>query len=869
MAIDEYVPYAPTTNLVNASTKTFAPLRIPVSHWQLRHYISSPAPNTLYYASGADIFHLDTLSKKRKHIATLPFEARCTASGHGWVCVGGEEEGCFAAINVGEGTSHRRDVDERLAGRRWSASAPTAPRVRLEKIGEEIVNSISVHRLSDPESHLEDVVAVLTNNDNTVRVYSLAHHLETTVLDLPFAMNHATISPDGKTLVAVGDLNQAYFFTRQIDASQVPQIPKPHNRLTSAAITWALTSVITLHVVHPETTKGYFTTAWSPSGRLVAVGSEGGYITVFDTEMLADSELLNEDAVVAVVPGTRSGSGSGAVRGMMFSPEPWDLLVWAEDQGRVVIGDLRTGLKGTQVVELDPHAEGLTKCAYEDIEPAPGVGIMAAAAATAPAGREIDEVEREFLRRNWNAPNDSATVDYANEYIEARRRQRRLREQAGAPARAQQSDSQGLTAREQQILDSLRTSRQREEARARAEGGGATARGVNYTSERLFTHSAPFGTLAADSTATVEAEFPELERTSGRAAARAAARREADVTLPPLHTLPAGDYAHSLTTIHNHRSTLPRASDSSSAAAGIGTSSRLPMPRRRGSVILSSSSTTPSPHPEAATSESRISVRLPPVPTPTALPQPPPPREVDYDSIDNESASASDNPWRIIEQHLATGTTATLTRGPLFESAARAPLLPPVPPVEDGGAEMLPEEYAAYWNSRAAATTITRREVERERPSEATLHAEITAERARARQAARQRERERTARREGAAPTTSSSSRRAAQQNLITHTPGGVDGPAGSWAAQLVPPLERFPSGYETLLRRGQQRGFGVPGMVGSAIVMPSGPPVGARTAGLAFAEDGRSLWMACEEGLFEVQVAVKGRGFWPGIEMR
>lgn len=64
----------------------------------MRHYISSPDKDDIYYASGNEVYHLNTLSRKRKYLATLPFEARCTASGFGWICIGGEEDGHFAAI---------------------------------------------------------------------------------------------------------------------------------------------------------------------------------------------------------------------------------------------------------------------------------------------------------------------------------------------------------------------------------------------------------------------------------------------------------------------------------------------------------------------------------------------------------------------------------------------------------------------------------------------------------------------------------------------------------------------------------------------------------------------------------------------------
>ncbi|GAM89482.1 hypothetical protein ANO11243_075210 [Dothideomycetidae sp. 11243] len=332
MAIDS-IPFAPSDDYA-LPDKTFYPLDIPVSHWQLRHYISHSDPDVLYYASGTEVYYLNVSTRKRKHIATLPFEARCTASGHGYVCIGGEYKGHFAVIKLEEG--RRIDVDVAVPLDHWRSvhGTPRAVDIKVERIGGSIVNSISIHKIQDQDAHLYDVVAVLTNNDSTVRIYSLSHGREVSVLDLPDAMNHATISPDGKTLAAVGDVNTVFFFTRSLPD-------------------WELTGRYTLYIPSPHTQRGYFTTAWSPSGHLLAVGSEAGYITVFDMhdfiqaveEAGGDIETIRLATIPSSRPNIQAHTCPGAVRSMLFSPDPWDLLIWAEDQGRICIGDLRNALK--------------------------------------------------------------------------------------------------------------------------------------------------------------------------------------------------------------------------------------------------------------------------------------------------------------------------------------------------------------------------------------------------------------------------------------------------------------------------------------------------------------------------------------------
>ena len=55
---------------------------------------------------------------------------------------------------------------------------------------------------------------MLRNNDQSVRIFSLTQSRLLETLEFPIAMNHASISPDGKLLLAVGDRHTAFFFKR-------------------------------------------------------------------------------------------------------------------------------------------------------------------------------------------------------------------------------------------------------------------------------------------------------------------------------------------------------------------------------------------------------------------------------------------------------------------------------------------------------------------------------------------------------------------------------------------------------------------------------------------------------------------------------
>ncbi|KAH8710007.1 WD40-repeat-containing domain protein [Phaeosphaeriaceae sp. PMI808] len=503
MAVDDFL--SRDTDTFVLPSRSYYPTKIPIAHYQLRHFISSPEPDLIYYASGFDLYCLNAATHTQAQVTTLPWEARCTASGHGYVCVGGADDGNFACIKLTAfPPSHPSDVDALLPldfqhGLPHPPLLGAAHDIRLEKIGEDIVNSISIHKFPPDAENQGDVVAVLTNNDKTVRIYSLTQNLEVTVLDLPFAMNHATISPDHRLLVAVGDTPTAYFYQRR----------KFSTKMT--APDWQLLHQVALYrPISTPSADGYFSTAWSPWGRLCAVGSECGYITVFDVELLKIVEY-GEDAVAHIISSTRPDTvaGAGAVRTMHFSPSPWDFLVWSEDQGRVCVADLRSGLKVRQVLALDAKEEGLETIQIADFD--------------LTLSPEMHELRREanFIRsyrRALDSDGTAAAVNAATEYLEADPDRQRLHRQLGVVE--SDNDPHGLTAHERQLLDAIRT-RPREEAREQ----GVTPRSINYNTARYVDSASRREQME------IMAEFaPEsFRRWSGSPPERTTPRRQASV----------------------------------------------------------------------------------------------------------------------------------------------------------------------------------------------------------------------------------------------------------------------------------------------------------------------------------------------------
>ncbi|KAF2763209.1 hypothetical protein EJ05DRAFT_482037 [Pseudovirgaria hyperparasitica] len=458
MAVDDF-DYHETDSLI-LPAKTFFPLSIHVAHYQLRHYISSSKQDTIYYADRENVYCLNVHTKRRTLVASLSFDARCTASGYGWICVGGETEGLFAAIQL-DGSSHvSGEVDASLpvslgtgattSSRRQTKVSPH--NIHFDRIGLQIVNSISIHKLLKEGPQGEDeVVAVLTNNDKTVRVYSLPRRAQIARLDCPFPMNHATISPDGHLLVAVGDEQRALFYERRTWTSPVGSTEDLAEDIAPSASAWGLIATVSLHC--PPTVKaiGYFTTAWSSSGHLCAVASECGYITVIDTLSLPKCESA-EDAIVNVIKSTRPdrGHGPGSVRTMLFSRQPWDLLIWTEDQGRMCVADLRSGLISRQVIHLNSSEDGIERIVIPDSD-----------------GDSDEDLTHDgsYLRRHSRAL-DAEGNAFGPAAFEARRSLGSSITSRPMPGRAivveSDNDPHGLSPRARRIIDSLPTTTERD-----------------------------------------------------------------------------------------------------------------------------------------------------------------------------------------------------------------------------------------------------------------------------------------------------------------------------------------------------------------------------------------------------------------------
>lgn len=304
-------------------------------------------------------------------------------------------------------------------------------------------------------------------------------------------MNHASISPDGQLLVAVGDEPKA-FFCRRV-ASSISTADKED-------FAWQQVAEVILSPAVPN--DACFTTAFSPSGHVCAVAQQSGVITVFDTSKIHE-DMEPNDAVIEVLRSSRPSSTRdcvGAVRSMSFSPAPWDLLAWAEDRGRVCVTDLRSLCRTRQTVDLDLDSPSINRASVTDVTEEHSMTTEQ---------RQL-EIERRFLQRHQealNAQNDLANVSHVADYIEvsaARRRLPRISTPAG--------EFNDLTESERQMLDFIRTHRPLENDAPFLEHESQRPVSVNY----LHDSSDPSGARSQAQVPVGSSNSPSLNAQQGR-----------------------------------------------------------------------------------------------------------------------------------------------------------------------------------------------------------------------------------------------------------------------------------------------------------------------------------------------------------------
>ncbi|KAL2754503.1 hypothetical protein ACRALDRAFT_2043469 [Sodiomyces alcalophilus JCM 7366] len=503
MAVKDGISYYPTEGLI--SKKGRKHYRIPVrsQHWQLRSLTSADKSDTVYFPGGHSSNHiqrLNTTTNECETLKLLSFSPRCLVAGKGWVCCGGET-GEFSAIHLDERgdpiESDRHldlDPDMRLPLDLDSLRNDAAPSAlfhsqlrrlnsRLSKglvaksvkMARDRVNCITLWfpPAGAPRQEAgtyKDPVAVLANNDKSVVTLSLRDFETKTkpdpldVITYPDYVNRAVLSPGGRILVAVLDDPYLYVHVRAEKKAddQNSARRRPVSRDTPE-YEWVLCRRILLKSQRRDDrsdSRGSFAACFSNTGTHLAVGTQYGTISIFDTQSLINPD--GPDPLLATFTTSRPLTSAGAVRDMEFCPGPFDILAWTEHQGRVGLADVRTGFVHRQTLDISADDGDVERLSLADRN-------------STPDARDSDHTSRILASV---LPSNISASDW-----------RRFREEMQAFYGDDRSD--GLSHEEMAVLEAIQTERRRRELAERIESRLAGQLGSGSGSSRWHVTPVP------------------------------------------------------------------------------------------------------------------------------------------------------------------------------------------------------------------------------------------------------------------------------------------------------------------------------------------------------------------------------------------
>ncbi|KAJ1921342.1 hypothetical protein H4219_000659 [Mycoemilia scoparia] len=138
---------------------------------------------------------------------------------------------------------------------------------------------------------------LLCNNDHTIRIVSVPEINVLFEVQLPTAVNYASVSPDQTKVVAVGDSNEVFLFNK---------------RGSDLELVTTLTG----------SSDAAFSCDWNQVSDIFAVGSQDGIVNVWDTRSTHK---------LAILETYQRGRTKGACRNVKFSPSgSVDLLAYSE-----------------------------------------------------------------------------------------------------------------------------------------------------------------------------------------------------------------------------------------------------------------------------------------------------------------------------------------------------------------------------------------------------------------------------------------------------------------------------------------------------------------------------------------------------------
>jgi hypothetical protein len=311
-------------------------------------------------------------------------------------------------------------------------------------------------------------VAVLANNDKHVTVVGLRDQDAVDELTYPDCVNRALISPDGRLLAAVCDDPYLYVHERVAKQNLFPGLFTRKEEFE-----WKLCAQIPLKSQRKEDRsdqRGSFAACFSNTGRFLAVGTQYGVISIFETATFLEKE---GDPLITAFTSSRAKDDVGAVRDMAFCPGPFDLLAWTEHRGRVGVADIRANYVSRQMLDLNDQdgVEQIMITERGSIDP----GLLERDSSGELSYSSISTAENRRAARRQATDYHPPLTPEETMVIEALQEHRRRREQNNT--RSNPAYSSNMT----RLMERLHSNRQQRDT--------ATALALNDPSSRLRTEA--------------------------------------------------------------------------------------------------------------------------------------------------------------------------------------------------------------------------------------------------------------------------------------------------------------------------------------------------------------------------------------------
>ncbi|KAK0469556.1 uncharacterized protein EV420DRAFT_1495245 [Desarmillaria tabescens] len=297
--------------LLTSSTPTnIASADVWIGHVQLRDLVVCPKDRgVLNYVKQNAIVEQNMIvpDSVPRNLVQLPFTPNTLTSmqipntNEVLLAAGGQEAEIHFSTYKPSSSSHRR------AKLQWHFE---------DRLYGSINNSVFLTSLSMTQSHessIEPRVAI-SNNDGTVRFFDVPIRTryrtklqEVGCLRLSVPINHSSISPDGRTLLSVGDTSKVFLHRltggSRINIQPIATLPLPPPE--ASPLPYASTALV-----------ASFSTSFSSDGTKYAVASQEGVVAVWDVRSTKPLKTFYTDK-------NRVPLGCGGATGWL-SDDPWE-----------------------------------------------------------------------------------------------------------------------------------------------------------------------------------------------------------------------------------------------------------------------------------------------------------------------------------------------------------------------------------------------------------------------------------------------------------------------------------------------------------------------------------------------------------------